>query len=54
MEKVAQEQASLLQVDDGFRKIIVAGDRYSSGYNDNGILMVSLYDFLLGRADIWK
>ena len=54
MEKVAQEQASLLQVDDGFRKIIVAGDRYSSGYNENGILMVSLYDFLLGRADIWK
>ncbi|MDO4497935.1 MAG: ATP-binding protein, partial [Bacteroidales bacterium] len=53
-EKVAQEQASLLQVADGFRKIIIAGDRYSSGYNADGILMVGLYDFLLSRVDIWK
>jgi hypothetical protein len=27
---------------DGFRKIIIAGDRYSLGYNENGILMVAL------------
>lgn len=53
-EKVQQEQSSLLHVSDGFRKIIVAGDRYSSGYNDNGILMVSLFDFLLGNVDLWK
>lgn len=53
-EKINQEQDSLLQVSDGFRKIIVAGDRYSSGYNDEGILMVSLYDFLLGKVDLWK
>ena len=36
-EKVDQEQASLLQVSDGFRKIIIAGDHYSTGYNENGI-----------------
>ena len=53
-EKVNQEQDSLLQVDDGFRKIIVAGDRYRSGYNEDGILMVALYDFLLGKIDLWK
>lgn len=53
-EKVNQEQDSLLQVDDGFRKIIVAGDRYCSGYNEDGILMVALYDFLLGKIDLWK
>jgi len=52
-EKVGQEQASLLQVADGFRKIIIAGDRYSSGYNEDGILMVGLYDFLLGKIDLW-
>uniref|UniRef100_A0AB33J813 ATP-binding protein n=1 Tax=Prevotella sp. GTC17259 TaxID=3236795 RepID=A0AB33J813_9BACT len=53
-EKVEQEQASLLQISDGFRKIIIAGDRYSSGYNENGILVVSLYDFLLEKIDLWK
>lgn len=53
-EKVNQEQASLLQVADGFRKIIIASDRFGSGYNEDGILMVGLYDFLLGKVDIWK
>lgn len=51
-EKMEQEQNSLLQVPDGFRKIIVAGDRYSSGYNEDGILMVSLYDLLLEKIDL--
>lgn len=53
-EKINQEQDSLLQVSDGFRKIIVAGDRYSSGYNEAGILVVGLYDFLLEKIDLWK
>ena len=49
-EKVEQEQASLLNVNDGFRKVIIAGDRYISNYNDDGILMLSLFDFLLGEG----
>lgn len=49
-EKVDQEQASLLNVNDGFRKVIIAGDRYISNYNDDGILMLSLFDFLLGKS----
>lgn len=53
-EKVDQEQASLLQVSDGFCKIIIAGDHYSTGYNENGILVIGLYDFLLEKANIWK
>lgn len=53
-EKVDQEQASLLQVSDGFRKIIIAGDHYNTGYNENGILVIGLYDFLLEKANIWK
>ncbi|MBS5895355.1 MAG: ATP-binding protein [Prevotella buccae] len=53
-EKVDQEQASLLQVSDGFRKIIIAGDHYSTGYNENGILVIGLYDFLLEKANIRK
>lgn len=53
-DKIEQEQASLLGVQDGFRKIIIAGDRYSGGYTEKGILIVGLYDFLLGVTDIWK
>lgn len=53
-EKVDQEQASLLQVSDGFRKVIIAGDHYSTGYNENGILVIGLYVFLLEKANIWK
>lgn len=51
-EKLDQEQASLLNVSDGFRKVIISGDRYSTGYNEHGILVVGLYDFLLGKADL--
>ena len=51
-EKMDQEQASLLHVKDGFQKVIVAGDRYISGYNENGILVESLYDFLLGKQNL--
>ena len=49
-EKIDQEQASLLNVNDGFRKLIIVGDRYRSGYNEEGILMMSLSDFLLGKS----
>ncbi len=46
-EKVEQEQASLLRVPDGFKKVIVTGDRFHSHYNDDGILIKGIYDFLL-------
>lgn len=46
-EKVDQEQASLLNISDGFRKVIIDGDRYRSNYNDDGILIVGIYDFLI-------
>lgn len=45
-EKVNQEQASLLQIPDNFKKIIIVGDKYYSNYNDSGILQVGIYDFL--------
>lgn len=46
-EKVEQEQASLLQIKDGFRKVIVVADRYLSGYNEEGIRILSLKNFLM-------
>ena len=46
-EKMLQEQASLLAVNDAFRKIIIVNQPILSGYNENGILMISLRDFLM-------
>ena len=37
-----------------FRKIIVTGNRYYSDYNEDGILTVGLYNFLLRKIDLWK
>ena len=45
-EKVLQEEASLVNVPDCFRKIIIVGDRSHSNYNDEGVYLLSLYDFL--------
>lgn len=45
-EKMAQEQASLLSINDAFRKIIIVNQPILSGYNERGILMLSLSDFL--------
>lgn len=45
-EKLEQELASFRNITDGFRKILIEGDRYISHYNEEGILIMSLYDFL--------
>ncbi len=49
-EKVDQEQASLVHIKDGFKKVIIAADRYLSGFNENGIRILSLKDFLMEEA----
>lgn len=46
-EKMKQEQASLLSINDAFRKIIIVNQPIMSGYNVQGILMLSLQDFLI-------
>ncbi len=46
-EKTAQESASLLHVNDNFKKVIIVKDNIVPHHNDNGILLLSLYDFLL-------
>ncbi len=50
-DKLVQEEASLLNVPDGFRKIVIVGDRGHSNYDDEGILLLSLHDFLLKGID---
>ena len=47
IEKSEQEQASLLNINDGFKKIIIVNEEIMTGYNEQGILIASLSDFLL-------
>lgn len=51
-EKMAQEQASLLSINDAFRKIIIVNQTIMSGYNEQGILMLSLQDFLMNPEKV--
>ena len=48
-EKLQQEQASLMKVDDSFRKVIITKEGFEPHYNENGILMMNVYDSLLDR-----
>lgn len=48
--KRQQETASLRKIDDSFRKIIVVRDDIQSYHDDNGYLIIGLFDFLLGSS----
>ena len=51
-EKVQQEQKSLLNVNDFFKKIIIVGDNVKRSRYDNGIILMSIYDFLLDENSL--
>ncbi len=46
-EKEEQEKASLLNVNDSFKKIIIVKDVVKVKHDDNGITTMSIFDFLL-------
>lgn len=46
-EKVAQEQNSLLQIKDGFRKVIITNDNVDPWTTEQGIRIINYWDFLL-------
>lgn len=46
-EKIRQEKASLLALSDGFKKIILVKDVMRPRRGDDGILIMSVFDFLL-------
>ena len=46
-DKMKQEKASLINVGDSFKKIIVVKDIMNVRRDENGITMMSVYDFLL-------
>lgn len=51
-EKQAQELYSLRNIGDNFRKILIVGGMQPTYQNTDGILLLNIYDFLLGKADI--
>lgn len=46
-EKIKQESASLLKVNDSFKKIIVLGEETPILRDEDGITTISIYDFLI-------
>ena len=51
-EKIEQEKASLLALRDSFKKIIIVKDIIKPQNDTNGILLLSLFDFLLHRDSL--
>ncbi len=50
--KIEQEQRSLMLTGDGFKKIIVTADSAIPHYNENGVLIIGIYDFLLNAESL--
>ncbi len=50
--KMQQEANSLLRIDDSFQKIIVVKDAPAPWYTEDGILVISIYDFLLNAGSL--
>ena len=51
-EKRAQEKASLINVGDSFKKIVIVKDVVKPLHDDDGILTMSIYDFLLDENSL--
>lgn len=51
-EKRQQEMASLLKINDSFKKIIIVKDDIKSWRDENGILTMGLFDFLMNQDSL--
>jgi hypothetical protein len=45
-EKQKQEKRSLEQIKDSFKKIVIVGERMKLRRDDNGIVLMGVYEFL--------
>lgn len=53
-EKMEQEKRSLRLVDDSFRKLLIVGEHTKQWSDENGIQIMSIYDFLLDWSSTEK
>lgn len=51
-EKMEQEQRLLMLTGDAFKKIIITKDTPAKYYNDDGVLIMGIYDFLLNKDSL--
>ncbi len=49
-EKTEQELRSLKQIKDSFQKVVIVGGAQPTFRNDDGILILNIFDFLLNRS----
>ena len=52
VEKMEQEQQSFRKINDSFRKILIQKDSVRPWHNENGVLIISIFDFLLHPESI--
>jgi predicted AAA+ superfamily ATPase len=52
IEKQQQEFNSLKRINDSFQKIVIVGGMQPTYRNDDGILILNIFDFLLGKVSI--
>lgn len=53
-EKMEQEKRSLRLVDDSFRKLLIVGEHTKQWSDENGIQIISIYDYLLDWSSTEK
>lgn len=51
-EKTKQELRPLLKIHDSFKKLVITSNTPKPFYNEDGILMMSIYDFLLNAESL--
>ena len=51
-EKCGQEERSLLRIDDGFKKVVITKEGFEPHYDEHGVLMMNVYDFLLDAGSL--
>ena len=51
-EKMEQEQKSLVNIEDSFKKIIIVKDDINIWRNEKGVLIISLEEFLLNQNSL--
>ena len=49
-EKKEQKLRSLMHIKDSFQKIVITGGMQPTYRNENGILILNLFDFLLDKV----
>ena len=50
--KKEQELQSLLNIGDNFKKMVIVYDSFIKWQDDNGIIYISIYDFLLNENSL--